>query len=260
MAPIIQGLASDNNNDMLQLPCEVAFTGTYPPLSWMQDPKASGTIRQREVDLSNNAATVVNPNPTSWSTQAREIIDEPRTWVAVVVGLLLLTSVLALCYQWYKGSKERRRRRDEGKRIGLPSMYRSNSFVMFKQRKERKAAWRHARRDHERVSQTIGGVQTLGVVFGERELHDPESSHENLVDSVESLLLQDSDYPQVQYRSDLGFRQPTVTHSCHAGGGGGTWQRLVGNSPFAPASVESGSRVSMPPRLHTNHSVDRFSE
>ncbi len=183
MAPIDLGIIIKNGKDVSQVPCGVAFAGSYPPLFCLQGPKPSDTIRARELGLSNDAATGTSPNATVWPAGIQEAIHEPRTWIAGVVILFVLISAVSLCYQCCKGVVKRRGRRNEeiaARRlteeggIDLPSTPRSNAFMKFKQRKERRAAEQRAQRQQEQAIGAPDGVQTPGIVVNERELHDSE--------------------------------------------------------------------------------------
>ena len=223
----------------------------------MQEPKASSTIRQREADLSDDATTISRPNLTSWPTETQGIMHEPRTWIGVSVGLIVLICFTVLGYQFWAGSKERRKRRDE-EGIELSSIPRPNSFMKFKQRKERRAAEQRGRREQERIIRSSGGVHAPGVIVTERQLYDLERSHEDLLDETRWLSLRDTDCPLVRLRSDLDSRRPTVIHFCHGSDDSGTGRHLVGHSPFEPASDESRSRVSRPPPSYGSQRRSRF--
>ena len=232
------------NSTVAQPQCGVAFAGTYPPPFCMQEPRASGSIRSRAVDLSGDIVTVSHPNSISWPTETQKIINEPRTWIGIVLGLLLLACIIALGCQCWISSKERLTRRDE-EGIELRSVPRTNSYMKFKQRKERRAAKRRLRREG-RPTQSSGGVYTRDVIVTERELDGWERSHENLLDETRWFSLRDTDYPLVQHRSDIDSRQPTVTHSPHSGDDSETWRHLVDDSPSEPAIDESRTPISLP--------------
>ena len=184
---------ASNYSNVSQLPCAVAFAGTYPPPFCMRESKISKKFHPREVNLSDDGPAGTNPVSTNWRTDSGERTNGFIVWIAVAAGLLILASIIALCYRCCKGLKRRCRRRDveiaAQRPIGeeemeLSSTPRSHSVRKYKQRKERKAAQGRVRREQDQTSRASSGVQTLGVIINERELHDSERSHENLVTGV----------------------------------------------------------------------------
>lgn len=186
MAPINIGLAIKQSKDVSQLPCGIAFAGFYPPLLCMQEPQPHDTIRTRELDSSDNVTTITSSNLTAWLTKIQEAVHDRRTWIAFVLGLLALLSIMSLCYQCCKGLMKKRRRRagaiaarrrNGEEQIDLSPTPRSDFFMQFTQRKEVGAAEQRAQRQREQVTRASDGMQTPGGVIEQTELHDLGSIH-----------------------------------------------------------------------------------
>lgn len=204
MAPIKGGLTAANSKDTSQLPCGLAFTGSYSSLFCLRELEPSTQIHTRELESFGDAPTATGQDTAAWPTTIQEAIHDQRTWIALVLGLLALISIVSLCYQYYKGlikSCTRRTRKtaagsDTGEAgIVLPSTPRADSCEKFKQRKERRAAEQRAQSQQEKVTRASGGIQTPGVVVKETELRGSGRNHENSLDEARSLSLQDSDFP-----------------------------------------------------------------
>ena len=219
-------------DSVAHLPCGMAYP-TYPPPFCTPEPRTNGTIRPREVKLPADAATASMTLSKRWAADSRGILKKPWTWIGILLGLVLMVSIVVLCYQCWKDSKERRRRREE-EGIELPSTPRSNSFMNFRQRKERKAAERRIQKEQEWIARCSGGG------------HSSAGSNQDLLDEARWSSPRDGDYPLVRHVSNVDSSQPTAAHFCHNGDESGAWRHLVDHSPFEPASDESRSSVSRP--------------
>ena len=273
MAPVFASKASKSVNGGAQLRCGVPFAGTYPPPFCFQEPTLAASMRAR--GLASNW-----PAPT-----LKETMVSPWTWVAILIGLMVLMSTAAVCYQCRLSIAERRRARDEENMereqaqsetgsltsetgeegTELRSMLAPHPLRRYRERRERRAASRQAHRDREertimefgRLHQASREEQAPGVLVSETEVHSYEIGHENLLDEARWLSMRDTDLPRGPHQFEVHFREHTIaripTHSSEEA----VWRGVSGQSDLASSSSPSGIGIATPPPSYGSDSPPR---